>query len=160
MILAQAQFLLPLNMLRPLLLLLPLLLFYSGYSQTKKYHLEVTFLEIIFNGDSAEYGKGNTLIFDTDAETDLRVIDTIGGRVLGIKLTISKENGIVLLAFELYRQIDGKWSAFTQFAPTEPGTLKPYSAYVPNKPSIKNQDIIEIPDPPFSARMATAIYVR
>ncbi len=147
-------------MLRALLLLLPLLLSYGTFGQQKKYHLEVTFLEIVFNGDSAEYGKGNTLTFDTDAETDLRVIDTIGGRVLGIKLNISKENGLVLLSFELYRQLEGKWSAFTQFAPVEPGTLKPYSAYVPNKPSIKNQDIIDLPDPPFSARMATAIYVR
>ena len=142
------------------LFLLPLLLVLTVSSQDKKYHLEVTFLEVIFNGDSAEYGKGNTLAFDTDAETDLRVIDTIGGRVLGVKYTVVKENGLVMLSFVLYRQLEGKWSAFTQFAPAEPGTVKPYSAYVPNKPSIKNQDFIDLPDPPFSARLATAIYVR
>lgn len=147
-------------MLRTPLLLLILILTIPGFCQTKKYHLEVTFLEIIFDGDSAEYGKGNTLAFDTDAETDFRVIDTIGGKPVGIKLSISKVNGIVLLGFELFRKWEGQWSVFTQFAPVEPGTLKPYSAYVPNKPSIKNQDFIEIPDPPFTARMATAIYVR
>lgn len=132
----------------------------SSLSSQSKYRLEVTFLEIIFQGDSAEYGKGNTLSFDTDGETELKVIDTIGGKVLAGKFFITKEANQTLLAYTLYRQINGQWSAFAQFAPAEPGTLKPYSAYIPNKPSIKNQDFLEIPDPAFSARLATAIYVR
>lgn len=138
---------------------LALLLPCSLFSQSK-YRLEVTFLEIIFQGDSAEYGKGNTLSFDTDGETELKVIDTIGGKVLGGKFFITKDGNKTFLAYTLYRQLNGQWSAFTQFAPAEPGTLKPFSAYVPNKPSIKNQDFLEIPDPAFSARLATAIYVR
>lgn len=130
------------------------------HSQEKKYLLEVTFLEIVFNGDSAEYGKGKTFVFDTDRETPLTIIDTIGGKVIGAKFTIVTENGQVLLAYELYRQLNFQWSVFTQFAPAEPGTLKPYSAYIPGKPSIKNQDFLEIPDPPFNARLSTAIYTR
>lgn len=130
------------------------------HSQEKKYLLEITFLEIVFNGDSAEYGKGKTFTFDTDRETPLTVIDTIGGKVIGAKFTIVTENGQVLLAYELYRQLNFQWSVFTQFAPAEPGTLKPFSAYIPGKPSIKNQDFLEIPDPPFNARLSTAVYVR
>ncbi len=142
----------------PLLLLLLLPLFVPA--QDKKYHFECTFLEIVMNGDSVEYGKGNTLAFDTDSKTDVRTIDTIRNTIIGIQFELAKENGLIVAGFTLYRIIDGKWDAFAQYAPVEPGTVKPYTQYVSGKPSIKNTDFINLPDPPFQARFATAVYYR